>query len=135
MRVKGIFVVCASMYFYVGSSMASEGWTVLSSVEGGYEFSIKNGSFSSTQTKAGSEIALVAGRAVSPEGAISIEQWYVTAEDCNREMGNLVTLTVDGDFSYETTFAFGAGSAASAIAQVICGANSLHLEASQRKGI
>ena len=52
---------------------------------------------------------------------ITLNKKYVLVKDCVAGNGKLITTDLDGTFSWETPFAFGAGDVASTIALSICG--------------
>lgn len=97
---------------------------------------IQAGSLDELKTKGGTSIAIVVGRVTTKATKqIDVGKWYVTADDCERKMGKLVTLDVDGKYRYENDVVFGAGSIGSEVAEVICGAYKRRTDERRKKGI
>lgn len=97
---------------------------------------VKPGSLEVGQTRGNVDIVFVIGRLHDKTTKqITVGKWYVSLADCNREMGKLVILDLDGKFRYENEFVYGAGSAATGIAEAICGAHSQQVKARDQKGI
>lgn len=134
MNVKDMLIASVFAVSVIGGASAEEQWYDVAASNDGTEYSVKAGSFSIANTKAGTEVALVVGRAVSGN-RIDVEQWYVTVQDCHQEMGELVTLSVSGDFKFGNEFVFGAGNIASGIAELVCNLNTIHEAAVDLKGI
>jgi len=112
----------------------SEWLNVSNSDDNAYD--IKSGSLEETMTKAGVEVATVIGRVNNLKTKrIDLEKWYVSVTDCNRELGKLVTLDLDGQYKHENAFVFEGGNVSSRIAQMICGSLSLRTKTRQGKGI
>lgn len=97
---------------------------------------IQAGSLEESKTKAGIPIVVVVGR-VSTKSTknIDVRKWYVSIEDCDRKMGKIVTLDVDGKYRHETDVVFGAGSIGSMVAEMICGAYMQRIDERDKKGI
>jgi hypothetical protein len=97
---------------------------------------VKPGSLDASRTKGGADIAVVVGRVRHVKNKnVSVYQWYVTLEDCDREMGKVVSLDMDGKFRFETEFVFSAGSVASIMAEAICTANTMQVKVRSDKSI
>lgn len=97
---------------------------------------VRPGSLEISRTKGQVPIALVVGRISSRKNQqISLYKWYVSMADCQREMGKLVTLNVDGSYAFENDFVFGSGNVASSMAESICGAWTYQVKARDSKGL
>jgi hypothetical protein len=97
---------------------------------------VRPGSLELSRTKGQVPIALVVGRISSRKTQqISLYKWYVSMADCQREMGKLVTLNVDGSYAFENDFVFGSGNVASSMAESICGAWTFQVKAREGKGL
>lgn len=130
--IGGLLVVAAC-----SSAMADDNWVVTgASEERGTEFSIKKESGLITKNKAGDDIFVVVGRVTYKKTTkIDLEKWYVKYSDCINKQGQLVTLSLGGDYLYENDFVFNAGSIASANAEFICAAYEYALTEMNKKGI
>lgn len=119
----------------------NESWVPVASIKStGTEFSIKKGSGELLQNKAGESIYVVVGRDHSKKDSrVELQKWYVRAQDCQSKQGQLVSLSLKGEFLFENDFVFNAGSVASTIAEAICGAFEYNLkqqaEEEDKKGI
>lgn len=51
---------------------------------------------------------------------VKLGKWYVSISDCERGMGQLVVLSIDGEYQYKNDFAFDARTATSGVAEYIC---------------
>lgn len=119
----------------VGGARAQSDWVNIGDTDDSL-FDIQAGSLEELRTKGGTPIAAVVGRATTKASkTIDIRKWYVSIEDCERKMGKLVTLDVDGKYRFENDFVFGAGSVASSLAAAICGAYKQRVEERSKKGI
>ena len=84
----------------------------------------------------GEQIAVITTKSNNKKnGQVSLEKKYVRTKDCVAEQGKVVSLTMDGDFSYENSFIFGAGSVATSIAETICGIYTMNQQEKDGKGI
>lgn len=100
------------------------------------QWDIRAGSLDETTTKGGTRIAVAVGRVSNTKTKrIDVEKWYVSLDDCERQMGKLVTLDVDGEYLYENDFVVGSGSIGGSVAGFICAAHNLRVEARDKKGI
>lgn len=73
------------------------------------------------KTKAGTPIVFIQGRVFhAKNSSYAYEKWYVSVADCKVGYGKLVTLKLDGEFSYENDFVANGGSIGSAIADTLC---------------
>lgn len=99
-------------------------------------YDIKTGSLEELKTKGGVDVAIVIGRVSNRKTRqIDLEKWYVSVADCDRELGKLVTLDLDGKYKFENDFVFEGGSVASRIAEMICGSLAIRVKTRQNKGI
>lgn len=104
-------------------------WVRLGTDREGTIFSVNEGSFSVATTKGGIEIAMQAGREDLPDGSIIYSQWYVIPQDCYSGEGQVVSLTLDGEYKTDYEFSYERGGTTSRIAQVICRSYHLHRDA------
>lgn len=103
------------------SAHAEGDWIEIARLEDGTNWSFRKDSFEFSKNKSGDSIALVIGKHVSPQsGKVFLQKYYVTAKDCARKIGKLVTLNIDGTYEFENDFAFEAGNVASSMAETIC---------------
>lgn len=87
------------------------------------EWRFQPGSLEFTKNKLGTPIAAVSGKSVDKRTRkVEIFRKYVSATDCKRGRGKIVSLDVDNDFQYENEFMAGSGTVASAMAELICSA-------------
>ena len=81
----------------------------------------KPGSFEFSETKDGTPIAIIVGKITNKKTSIvALYKWYVSAEDCGRKMGKVVSLNVSGEFVLESDFVFDSGNISSGLAEFIC---------------
>ena len=100
------------------------------------EYDIQAGSLEELNTKGGIPIATVIGRTTRKSTKrIELSKWYVSFKDCDRTLGKIVTLDVDGKYQFESDFVFGGGNIASALSEMICGSLKKRVEAREQKGI
>jgi hypothetical protein len=98
-------------------------WTYIASHASGDRFSILNKSGIITKNDNGVPVVAVKGRIVAKEGGgITPVSWYVPLESCDAGQGVLVITSPMGDYIDNTQFAFGSGTIAGIIAEVMCGA-------------
>ena len=116
-------------------AISQEKWiNVASSDDSSWE--VQPRSLEETKTKGGNEIAAVVGRIANKKTKkVELRKWYVSIEDCDRKMGKLVTLDIDGKFQFENDFVFGAGTIATSVAEGICGGYEYRVQAKDKKGI
>ncbi|MDM9552870.1 MULTISPECIES: hypothetical protein [Pseudomonas] len=89
--------------------------------DGVVKFEAKPGSFEFSENREKTPIAVLVGRQTSSKSkTIELRKWYVSATDCHNKMGKLITLSVSGDFQFESDFIFDGGTVASSIAKFIC---------------
>lgn len=116
-------ILCLSILLTTSTVYAQEdGWyLVTASSDGNHSYSIKLGSGERSQNKKGELITVVVGKTSDKKlRKIEIVKWYVTDADCSQEYGNLIVLTVDGTYQFESPFAKGSRNIASSIAGTIC---------------
>lgn len=103
--------------------IAQDGWTVIAATTGNkYVISGLNKSYTLGTNKKGEEIAVITTKSNDKvDNKVTLNKKYVRTRDCIYKQGKIVTLTMDGEFSYENDFIFGAGSIATSIAELICG--------------
>lgn len=84
-------------------------------------WSFRNGSFEIETTKSGKEVASILIE-VQERATTTTDyyKWYVTAEDCARGQGYLVTLSVNNDYLSETAFVSKGESIAATGADMLC---------------
>lgn len=103
-----------------GASAQCADWLELASTsEMVWEGRVGSREFSAT--RGGKRIVVAAGRTTDKNTKqMNFEKWYVEVEDCKRGHGNLVTLRMDGTFSFENQFVLKGGSVASGLAEMLC---------------
>jgi len=115
------FAIVTILICGCGSSFSQSDWINISTSKDDTTWDIKPGSFEFSKTKAGVPIALVVGRTKNPDTSqISLYKWYVTINDCKKQMGSIVSLNIDGTYFHENEFVFGSGNIASSLAETIC---------------
>ena len=116
-------------------AMAQSDWIVIGETDDS-KWEIKPGSLEVSKTKSQTNIAVVVGRVTDRKtNIISLYKWYVSLSDCKRELGQIVSLNIDGSYSFENSFVFGSGNVASSMAKNICGAYTYQTNAQQGKGM
>ena len=120
MNINNYFVFVLGFFCFTNAQAQSE-WTNVATSKDGTKWAIQNGSFEFSKTKAGIPIAAVVGRISDPNrNSVSLNKWYVSAEDCSKRMGKVVTTNVSGEYRFESDFVIGSGNIASAMAEAIC---------------
>lgn len=101
---------------------AETGWIhVASSKNNDSKWEAQKGSFEFSKTKNGTPIAVVVGKVTDNKTSnIDLYKWYVSATDCAKKMGKVVSTKVSGEFDFENDFVFGGGNISSAMAEFIC---------------
>ena len=85
------------------------------------QWEAKPGSFEFSETKSGVPIAMMTGKITNKKtSTIALYKWYVSAEDCGKKMGKVVSLNVSGEFVLESDFVLGSGNVSSGLAEFIC---------------
>lgn len=121
MRNSLFGVVSAISLFLSFSASAETNWISLGETDEGIKWEAKPGSFEFTTNRNKAPIAVIAGRVVnSKNSGIELYKWYVSAADCSKKMGKIVSLSVGGEYQFDTDFMYGSGSVASGIAEFIC---------------
>ena len=112
-------LACAAAFAH-----AESGWVNIASTGlNDMLWDVKSGSLEFTKTKGGAVIAVVIGRITNTKTSrIDLYKWYVSAIDCKKQIGKVVTLDIDGTYKFENDFVFGSGNVATAMAEAICGA-------------
>jgi hypothetical protein len=81
---------------------------------------VKAGSATVTELQ-GVPVVLVVGRiTVHATSRMTVYKWYVSINDCERGMGQVVVLDTSDAYRYKQAFLFGDDSAASGLARHIC---------------
>ena len=125
-------IVCAGVAI---SAHAQEEWIEVAKSSAS-SFSIKLSTLTFKRNKAEEAIVVGVGRSVDIKTrAVVIEQWYVRTDDCDAELGKLVTLSTDGTYLYENDFVFDGGNVASAKAESLCTFYKAVKENAEKKGI
>jgi len=97
---------------------------------------VQGGSFEESRTKGGDPIAVVISRVTTKSTKqIDLRKSYVPIADCEKRMGKVVTLDLDGKFRFENDFLFGGGTVASSMAEFICEVYFIRVKAAEKKGI
>ncbi|MBL0718356.1 hypothetical protein JI742_00490 [Piscinibacter sp. Jin2] len=97
---------------------------------------VQNGSFEETKTKGGEAIAIVVSRVTNRStNRIDLRKSYVTLSACERRMGKIVTLDLDGKFRFENDFVVGGETIASAVAEFICEVYSIRAKEAEKKWV
>jgi methylase of polypeptide subunit release factors len=83
---------------------------------------VKPGSVALAEVQANLPVVMVVGRiTVHATSRMTVYKWYVPVSDCERGMGQVVALTLSGEYRHKQDFVSGDGSAAAGLAQYICG--------------
>lgn len=123
--------ICISTVVY-----AQADWINIASKKDGMKWAVQPGSLEFSQTKGGTSIAVVIGRVTDPKtSTVSLYKWYVSASDCTRQMGKVVSLDISGEYKFENDFVFGSGNIASSMAEVICAAAEYRISEKVKKGL
>lgn len=118
------------------SVSAETAWIHIAETDDGTRFEAKPGSFEFSKTRGDIPVAVLVGRQFTLKSKkIDLQKWYVNAVDCKNKMGKLVTLSVSGDFKFESDFVFDGGTIASTIAEFICGVADQSIKNANSKGL
>jgi len=121
MRKDLIGLLSAISLLFSCSASAGPSWISLDENKDGLKWEAKPGSFEFLKNRNKVPIAVIAGRVVNSKTSdIQLYKWYVSAADCSKKMGKLVSLGVDGEFQFDNDFMYGSGSVASSVAEFIC---------------
>lgn len=132
--MKRILIVLFALVA-VGFSAAQTDWVNIGDTDDSV-WDIQSGSLEESRTKGGTSIVAVVGRVTTKASKqIDVRKWYVSVDDCERKMGKLVTLDIEGKYKYENEIVFGAGSIGSSVAEMICGAYKQRVDERAKKGI
>jgi hypothetical protein len=97
---------------------------------------VQSGSFEETRTKGGDPIVVMISRVTNKSTKrIDLRKTYVPVASCEKRMGKVVTLDLDGKFRYENDFLIGGGTIASGLAEFVCEVHSIRVKAAEKKGI
>lgn len=122
MRKGAIGLVTAISLLISFTASAEPSWINLGESKGGLKWEAKPGSFELSKNRNNVAVAVLAGRVINAETAeIQLYKWYVSATDCKNKMGKLVSLSISGEFLFDSDFMYGSGSVASNIGEFICG--------------
>ena len=125
----------AAMTFVSTLTNAQQEWYEVASTDETF-WEVQGGSFEEVRTKGGDPIAVVVSRATTrATKRIDLRKSYVPLASCEKKMGKVVTLDLDGKFRYENDFVVGGGTVASAIAEFICDIYAIRVKALEKKGI
>ena len=82
---------------------------------------VRSGSLTVTEMQGNVPVVMVVGRiTVHETSRITLYKWYVSVSDCERRMGQVVALTIGGEYRYKKDFVYGNSTAASGLAQYLC---------------
>lgn len=136
MRNVSIGLVGAISLFLSLSASAGTNWISLDETKDGSKWEAKPGSFEFSTNRNKISVAVIAGRVVnSKTSEIQLYKWYVTAADCSKKMGKLVSLGVDGEYQFDNDFMYGSGSVASSIAEFICAVADNNIKKAEGKSL
>ncbi|MFV3380353.1 MULTISPECIES: hypothetical protein [Pseudomonas] len=136
MRNGSIGLVSAIALFLSFSASAGGDWISLDESKEGFKWEAKPGSFEFSTNRNKVSIAVIAGRVVSSKSSdIDLYKWYVSAADCSKKMGKLVSLGVDGEYQFDNDFMYGSGNVASSIAEFICAVADHNLKKAEGKSL
>jgi hypothetical protein len=83
---------------------------------------VKAGSVTVTEMQANVPVVMVVGRiTVHATSRTTLYKWYIPVSECEGGMGQVVVLSIGGEYRYKQDFTRGDGSAASGLAEYICG--------------
>ena len=137
--MKHTTLIIASILLQFSAIMvakADDEWITISEDNDGMIWQAKSGSLQFLENNNGVPIFLVTGRANNEAlSTIEFEKWYVSADDCKKRQGNIVTLDISGEFQYETHFVYGGGNVASGMAEFICESAIYVINEANKKGI
>ncbi|MDM1715571.1 hypothetical protein [Thiopseudomonas alkaliphila] len=130
-------IASAAIILFSVQALAQSDWINIASLPGdSKKLDVQPGSFEFSKTKGGTPIAVVVGKITDTKSAnISLYKWYVSLEDCQRKMGKVVSLNVNGEFAFENDFVFGSGSIATVMAETICGVAEFSLAEKKKKSL
>ena len=86
------------------------------------DISVKTDSLAKAKLSNGQDGFLMTGRNIDKKTKkITLVNWTISKQDCIKKQGTLNTFDINGKYSYDNNFVFGAGSMGSIIAETICG--------------
>jgi hypothetical protein len=135
--MKSLFLAAALVCAGIGTSVhAKSEWINIAVSSTNMRLDVQAGSLEFSKTKGGTAIVVVIGKITHPiTSRIELYKWYVSAIDCKREMGKVVSLNIDGVYQFENDFVFGSGSIATLMAEAICGAADYEIKKSNEKSL
>jgi len=98
----------------------AQDWLPVASTDG-FIWEGRAGTRTYATTRSGTPALVAQGRIFDKkEKTYNFYKWYVTVEDCKAGFGKLITLKMNGDFSFENDFVEGGGNVASSLAAMLC---------------
>lgn len=132
----GLLLTLQPIFAQVTEKEDSQWIYLLKNSENTETYSAKKGSFEITSTKSGTEIALILGQIQNHKtNKFNYKKWYVAISDCERGMGKIVVLKVNGDYDFESDFVADGNNIASGIADAICSIYKFDKKQKQGKGV
>lgn len=136
MRKGSIGLVSAISLILSFSASAGPSWISLDETKDGLKWEAKPGSFELSTNRNKVSVAVIAGRVVNSKTSdIALYKWYVSAADCSKKMGKLVSLGVDGEYQFDNDFMYGSGSVASSVAEFICAVADNNIKKAEGKSL
>ncbi|PRA59128.1 MULTISPECIES: hypothetical protein [Pseudomonas] len=136
MRKGSIGLVSAISLILSFSASAGPSWISLDETKDGLKWEAKPGSFEFSTNRNKVSVAVIAGRVVNSKTSdIALYKWYVSAADCSKKMGKLVSLGVDGEYQFDNDFMYGSGSVASSVAEFICAVADNNIKKAEGKSL
>ncbi len=136
MRNGSIGLVSAIALFLSFSASAGTNWISLGETKDGLKWEAKPGSFEFSTNRNKVSIAVIAGRVLNSKTTdIELYKWYVSAADCSKKMGKLVSLSISGEYQFDSDFMYGSGNVASDIAEFICAVAEDNIKKTKGKGL
>jgi len=109
-------------------------WTFIASNLGtGDRYSIQNKSAEITKNDNGIPVIAVRSRGVDKNGNVTPYRWYVPLNHCDIGQGIVVIMDPHGNYIDKAPFAFGSGTVAGSIAEVMCSVAESMLKEEQSK--
>lgn len=129
-------LMIATFQLVIFSANAETAWIYIAEADDGTKFEAKPGSFEFSKNRSNIPVAVLVGRQFEQKSKkIELRKWYVTASDCHNKMGQLITLSVGGDFKFDNDFVFDGGTVASTIAKFICDVAQQTIKNNDSKGL
>ena len=132
-------IIAVLIVLFSALAYPESGWIIIAETgkkpNNGLRWEGKPRSLEFSETKGGTPIAVIVGKIFNKKTSYAdLYQWYVSAGDCKRGMGKVISLDVSGNFVFENDFVFGSETIATALAETVCGAADRALEKNE-KGI